>query len=318
MWAITAYFNPMKYARRLSNYRVFRANLALPLVAVELSFDNAFELNDDDADVVVRLSGGALLWQKERLLNVALRSLPTDASHVAWLDCDVMLTRTDWVAEAEARLRTHAVVQLFSELHDLDPDETAIPRRIDTAPPTGFGIVSLNATGRLRTADFAPRTTIHVRNGCFGLAWAARRSLLDAHGFYDAMIVGSGDRSMVCAMYGRFDDAVRSLDLNEKRRDHYLRWAMPYHADVRGRVGYVPGKLCHLWHGDVQHRGYLERHRRMSDFAFDPATDIMIAPNGAWDWASRRPELTGFLHTYFMSRREDGVLPQVSLADRGR
>jgi hypothetical protein len=295
MWAITAYFNPMKYARRLHNYRVFRANLALPLVSVELSFDDTFELRDNDADVVVRLCGGALLWQKERLLNIALRSVPSSVTHVAWLDCDILLARTDWVSEAETRLRNQPVVQLFSELYDLDPDEAGIPGRIESASPTGIGIVSLNTNNRLRAQDFAPRTTVHVRNASFGLAWAARRSLLDSHGFYDAMIVGSGDRSMVCAMYGRFDDAVRSLNLNDKRRDHYLRWAFPYHADVQGRVGYVPGRLCHLWHGDLQHRGYLERHRQMAAFVFDPETDIKIAPNGAWDWASRRPELTGFL-----------------------
>ena len=73
MWAITTYFNPVQYKRRLSNYKIFRANLGIPLVTVELSFDGRFELTNRDADILIQISGGAVLWQKERLLNVALK-----------------------------------------------------------------------------------------------------------------------------------------------------------------------------------------------------------------------------------------------------
>jgi hypothetical protein len=44
MWALTTYFNPVRYKRRLSNYRIFRSKLDIPLVTVELSFDGEFEL----------------------------------------------------------------------------------------------------------------------------------------------------------------------------------------------------------------------------------------------------------------------------------
>ena len=73
MWAITSYFNPARYKNRLSNFRVFRANLGVPLVTVELSFDGNFELSEKDSDILIQVSGGAVLWQKERLLNVALK-----------------------------------------------------------------------------------------------------------------------------------------------------------------------------------------------------------------------------------------------------
>jgi hypothetical protein len=42
-------------------------------VTVELSFDGRFELAGSDADILIQLSGGAVLWQKERLLNLALK-----------------------------------------------------------------------------------------------------------------------------------------------------------------------------------------------------------------------------------------------------
>src|SRR5262245_19902909 len=67
LWAITCYFNPIGYQRRLENYHTFRQNLAVPLVTVELAFNGAFQLHSGDADILVQLRGGDVLWQKERL-----------------------------------------------------------------------------------------------------------------------------------------------------------------------------------------------------------------------------------------------------------
>ena len=122
MWAVTAYYNPARFKRRLANYKLFYANLRAPLVTVELSFDDHFELTDDDADVLIQISGGAVLWQKERLLNLAVKSVPPDVKNVVWIDCDVVFERQDWMDEAERLLDTFNVVQPFSEVVDLKPD----------------------------------------------------------------------------------------------------------------------------------------------------------------------------------------------------
>jgi len=71
MWVITSYFNPARYKRRLSNYKRFRADLGAPLVTVELSIDGMFELTSEDADILIQINGGAVLWQK----SVCLMSL---------------------------------------------------------------------------------------------------------------------------------------------------------------------------------------------------------------------------------------------------
>src|SRR5215203_6717152 len=72
LWAITSYFNPMRYGRRLANYRLFREHLPLPLITVELSFggQEEFDLREGEADVLIQLRGRDVLWQKERLLTV--------------------------------------------------------------------------------------------------------------------------------------------------------------------------------------------------------------------------------------------------------
>ena len=143
MWAITAYYNPVRYKRRLLNYRIFRANLGVPLVTMELSFDGRFELTHDDADILIQVSGGAVLWQKERLLNVAIKSVPKIAKNIAWLDCDVIFERTDWMHEAELKLNEANIVQLYSDLVDLGPEDYQSNIKHHGLRPSGHGIISL-------------------------------------------------------------------------------------------------------------------------------------------------------------------------------
>ncbi|HEY2827606.1 MAG TPA: hypothetical protein VGJ04_08410, partial [Pirellulales bacterium] len=75
-WAITTHFNPMRWRRRLDNFHVFRKHLKVPLVAVELGYDDRFELQPNDADILVQIPGIDVMWQKERLFNVALSHVP--------------------------------------------------------------------------------------------------------------------------------------------------------------------------------------------------------------------------------------------------
>src|SRR5262249_12525798 len=122
LWAITCYFNPIGYQRRLENYHTFRQHLAVPLVTVELAFNGAFQLQRGDADILVQLRGGDVLWQKERLLNLALKLLPDNCDKVAWLDCDVVFESDDWAARASHALDDFALLHLFHERHDLLAD----------------------------------------------------------------------------------------------------------------------------------------------------------------------------------------------------
>ena len=96
LWAVTCLFGDVINGRRLANYRVFRDALQVPLIAVELAFNGRTQLKRDDADVVISLTGGDVMWQKERLLNLALAHLPDACRYVAWLDSDVILRREDW------------------------------------------------------------------------------------------------------------------------------------------------------------------------------------------------------------------------------
>jgi hypothetical protein len=306
MWAITTFFNPMRYKRRLENYRLFRRGLQLPLIAVELAYCDDFELGPDDAEILLQLRGEAVLWQKERLLNIALRMLPKDIQFVAWLDCDIVFERECWAEKAVRQLEHTPLIQLFACVYDLERGVAPSDAHLRPGHPTGFSIAYLMRRESADTEDFRPSTNERVRRAAFGLGWAARRALLDEYGLYDAMILGGGDHAIACAAYGRFDDAIHIGQFSECWAAHYLTWSRPFFEQVQGNVGYVDGAIFHLWHGEFTNRKYIDRHVDFAGFGFDPSKDIHIDPQGCWAWSNENSSLREFVHMYFASRNEDG------------
>jgi hypothetical protein len=307
LWAITCYFNPVGYKRRIENYHLFRQRLAVPLVAVELSFDGTFQLRHEDADVVVQLRGHDVMWQKERLLNLALQWLPDRCDKVAWLDCDVIFASDDWAAQAERALDEFSLLHLFQERHDLP--RQAGPDRLEswTAPSPAISMIHRMAVEGVAPGEMLLSHPRQDRRSANGLAWASPRAVLEAHGLYDACILGSGDRAVLCAGLGTFDYCTRGLLMNARQKAHYLAWARPYFAAVRGRIGYLPGRALHLWHGEVADRRYGERDRALHAFHFDPFGDIAPDDSGCWRWSSNKPPLHAYVRRYFESRNEDGA-----------
>jgi hypothetical protein len=311
LWAITSYFNSSGYKSRLRNYRTFRNNLKVPLVAVELSFTGRFELQSSDADVLVQLVGGDVLWQKERLLNLALSHLPGDCDEVAWIDCDVILQRGDWPKRACAALKRFSMVQLFDERLNLAPDAGHDSSRWTTVEsPAPRTVGYLIATGQFKSNDLHDTGVFLVRGSTYGLGWVARRALLEKHGFYDAKILGGGDKAMVAAaLAGRKLEYVTFTGFNERQAEHYLKWATPFSVEVDGKIGFIDGRIFHLWHGDLKDRKYRLRQEALTRFGFDPFTDIILDRNsGCWRWNTSKPEMHEHVKDYFRSRNEDWLL----------
>lgn len=305
LWAITSYFNPARYRRRLANYRVFRAGLGLPLATIELSFDGKFQLQASDADMLVQIRGRDVMWQKERLLNHLLPLLPDACREVVALDCDLVFPRSDWVAQVSAALCGTALVQPFRRVWHLPPD--AAPDHAEThrglvaealASAIAAGQSAHEVLGRAMDRNHGAPTP--------GFAWAATRDLLERHGFYDACIVGGGDTALASAAFGVWEHAMQIHCLNRRQRERYSAWAETFHREVRGSVTCLDGELFHLWHGTLADRRSRQRHQGLGAFAFDPGQDLMIAESGCWQWASDKPELHAYVRDYFFSRKEDG------------
>lgn len=299
--AVTTYYNPCRFKRRLENYRRFRDRLlqqGVPLVTVEHVPDGGAPELETTGERHLLVRGGSVLWQKERLLNHAIAQLPAEYDAVAWLDCDVLFCDPGWRQRAEAMLEEHAIIQLYQLAIHLPKDQ-------DEYQGEGYAVPAYFAQLR-RGAVF----------GQVGLAWAARRSLLARHGLFDASIVGGGDSYILHALDGKLE-LISRTPRPPALWARYLRWQQAFAAEVSGRVGHLSGTLFHLWHGDLLDRGYDARHRILLDGDFDPDTDLRISESGAWEWASDKPQLHREVRDYFATRREDGDEKATALLPAG-
>ena len=302
LWAVACYFNPAGFKSRLRNYRVFRQRLEVPLVTVELSYDGSFALNPADADTLLQLRGRDVMWQKERLLNLAIAAVPPECRKIAWLDCDIVFENNDWSRQAADRLDELNLVQLFRRRVNLDQDASPEnPRGGEKAAAMSewiHGLVSREICSMPQALKTGGQTT--------GLAWAARRDILERHGLYDAAILGSGDRVMANAAFGFFDWGAECTAMNPRQKEHFLNWARPFHQSVAAKVGFIDSLVYHQWHGDLRDRKYKQRHAGFGVFDFDPATDLALDHDRCWKWNSQKHAMYRYVNDYFCSRREDG------------
>lgn len=309
LWAITTFFNPAGYRNKSENYRHFREGLAaagVPLLCVELAFEGgAHELGPEAADILVqrRARRDSVLWQKERLLNLAVELLPPQCDRVAWLDADVLFDNPSWAQQTEELLLRHVVVQPFELSVRLEPGETSI----DVAE-LPLGNAEHEVLHSIAYGVYAKGPSCldrYLAHGHSGYAWAARRSLLERHGLYDANILGNADLNIAHAMFSGERDL--KLDrLSERAQRHLRAWARRFHEDVAGSVAFVPGVLYHLWHGNKADRLYDRRLQVLIENDYDPEQDLAVAEEGYYRWASDKPELHAWCARYFEVRREEG------------
>lgn len=314
LWGIVSLFNPAGYKNKLENFRRFSQSVreqGLPLLVIECAFeDRQFEVPEDLCDILVHRRTSTVMWQKERLLNIALDYLPSDCDKVAWLDADVIFENSRWVEETAKRLESHCVVQPYKSAHWLRKGEQSIPpgRRIrgngegEWMPSMGYAMSRLKNWKRALNNYFS--------HGHVGHAWAIRREVLERHGFYDAQVLGNGDLVMAHAMYGneafwegRHWQRTRTTDA---MLVHMEEWGRPFFHDVQASVYFTPGRLYHLWHGSKEDRLYNQRLDVLKNCEFDPYKDMVLEHNGCWGWATHRPELHAWARDYFHIRREEG------------
>jgi hypothetical protein len=257
---IVAYFDSARARPRLDAFERLTSELeamGLPWRAAEGSVDDmAFEL--PPAEGLFRARSAHALWQRERLLNLALRSLPAICTKVVWLDGDVEFENSNWSDATSRRLDQCAIVQPFERVRLL-----------------GVGGNHVVVPGFAASLVGDPSLSIH---GHPSIAWAARRDLLERHGLYDACVVGGGDHWMTHAFAGDWDGpcAQRLLPEDTPGRAHAVRWAEAVYPCVRARIGFVEGTAVCNWR-----RPFSEA---TGPLPFDPERDLVVNSEGLWEW----------------------------------
>lgn len=288
---MTCHFNSCKFQSPHQNYLRFAAALKehdVPLFTAELAFDESPFVLEQTSNVH-RFRTRHVLWHKERLLNLLLKHVPPQYDKIAWIDADLLFQNPNWASEAAEGLDSSPVLQLF---------ENAVYR--DRA-----GVPSESQTGIAKALSLTTNKTHPPGSFHPGFAWAARRELLETAKLFDASICGGGDFFMVAAMYGWWAHPHLSYYPPTMRRA-FNDWARPFWSQIRGNVGFVPGTVYHLWHGDRSRRQYSERFGWLRQARYDPAKHLSVDASGLWQWNPGTELLQGTLRRYFQDRREDG------------
>lgn len=298
---ITSYYNPSNYKTRKDNYDKFIAVLdksKIRHLVVECVFPNQnFSLPVNN---VIRMTSSSVLWQRERLVNLAMTFLEKSIKYVAWVDCDLLFYNPFWINETVSLLLKYPVVQLFDQCIKL-------PKGVEQYDGDGKISASFASIVTKKSSVLGPYS--NEKHGTSGFAWAFRRDVIEGCGLYEYAIVGGADDYMAHAMFGDFESPCLKSKMNGNSfiRNHYLEWAKKFYDAIGGNIGVVPGSILHLWHGDLKNRQYFERHKVLNCLGFNPYEDILAIPGMPLEWSKNTSsELKNWVINYFSERAEDG------------
>lgn len=294
---ITSISNPRRFESRYKLFRSFEQyvlDAGATLHTIEAAFgERDFAVTSCENPHHIQVANSHEIWQKERMLNIALARIPREARYIAWVDADVRFERPDWAVETVQMLQHHSIVQMFSHAVDLGPSHEAI------AYHTGFAYCFRHGLTRPIPGKY-PGPFWHP-----GFAWAARRECIDAvGGLIDTAILGAGDHHMALGLLGRADDSFAG-GLTEGYRQPVKLWEQRAKTAFEGNLGFVTGLVRHQWHGGKADRQYESRWKILVEEKFDPELDVIKDLQGLWQLAGNKPRLRDRLMAYFASRNED-------------
>jgi hypothetical protein len=291
------------------------------LLTVSWSPEGNHELEEGDADILIRVNGGDLMWQKERLINIGLTHLPGDCDYVGWVDCDILFQDPLWQQKAIALLGNHQVIQLYGTVEYLkagSPVDAGFHSSVQRSSMLHTWQSADDPSRHLRDdlqtweqitadADYNPKSS----DSSAGFAWAAQRSWLDAMGgLPDRTVMGSGDRHCAYALLGcwnEFAAYMQRCGLDRYCSEHSRQWAENAQATAP-RLGSLDQSILHLHHGDLIHRSYMQRQFDLLRTGFLPDQHLELDAGGAWRFNDAAPTaIREVMARYFASRREDGT-----------
>lgn len=293
LYVITAIFNPWRYNSRSKLYYDFKKHIedsGAELVTIECSFGNRGYEVTTCQDLQVKTNSE--LWHKERLLNLAIQSLPHDWKYVAWIDADLLFVKPNWVNETIHLLQHYSVIQMFSHAVDVGPNHEHLK--------THTGI--LYAYRNSLMSQSSKYDNLHP-----GFAWAARREALNDLGLlFDTAVLGSADRHMALCLIEKYAASCpRTLSIGYMKELEI--WQERCKKHIKKNVGYLPGTIIHNWHGKKVDRRYQDRWKILVKYQFDPEVDLKSDVYGLWQFSGNKPDMEQEIRNYFQCRNEDSI-----------
>ncbi|MEZ5571307.1 MAG: sulfotransferase [Halioglobus sp.] len=319
MGVVSCFFNPGGSRRRVDNFQAYLAAMkqsGIRCIVVELAFgNNDFVIGDHDD--VIRLRSNDVLWHKERLLNIGIKTLLDEGYRkIVWCDGDIEFADANWPLEIANRLEHANLCQVFEtigiQVHEKGPPIVA---------PSA--VKYFRETGRLYRQPARrswPMLSGILKGGQSGFGWAARAEVLQQVMLFEGGVVGGGDKLIFVASLAddfsqkNFEDLSRSRiacsvcghrNKSEAYTEQLTEWAQRWSAAVAGKVDYARLYLTDMYHGRRDDRGYMTRHDILYRNNFDPAADLYVDQNGCLAWSPGKEAMQREVEAYFLSRRED-------------
>lgn len=324
LYVVTPVFNAARFRSRWRLYADFKKMVAESgaiLYTVEVAFgDRDFVVTTPDDPYSIQLRTNFELFIKENAINVAVGRLPLGWKKVAWVDADVHFARYDWADETRHLLERYPVVQMWSQLHDLNAEHELVGTN------KSFGAVWVERGGVIGgNPDDPPYNSCQpysnsgkpgfVYPGAPGLAWAMVREAWDAYsGLIDYSILGASDWHMAHCLTGQCEKSVGHVKYGNARfADMVREWQHRGAAarwkgrPIMGNLGVMRGVASHYWHGPKVNRLYGTREQILARNEFNPDLDLKRDWQGLYQLTDRNPQMLRDIQGYWDQRNEDAL-----------
>lgn len=302
---VTVISNTERYHSRYRLAREFiermRCTPNVQLHVVEAAFgDRAHEVTEgrdegivEGGDLQLRVNTNA--WIKENMINLGVKHLlPRDWKYLAWVDADVFFRDPLWARETIHQLQHFSVVQPWSDCADLGPRGN-ISRHFKS-----FGAQHQ----KRKPKQMHPSQPYEYAHS--GFAWACRRDFWEAvGGLMDFPILGSADHHMAFAMIGEVKNTIHK-GMSPAFFRKCLEWQKRAVHVTHKEVGFVQGRIEHMFHGPKARRYYRERWQIVIAHAFDPDFDLTYDEAGVLQLIGK-PAFEQAIRMYNRSRFEDSI-----------
>lgn len=280
------FFSPAGFKTPKNNFLCIQSMLQranIPIYTAECVIGNEKPLLKNPT---IQVKSNSYLFYKEQLYNLLVPKIPECYTKLIFIDGDIVFNKKDWVDQISNALDTYDVVQPF---------ETAIWN----GPYHGSTLRTTNSVffGIKNMIDSATLINYHS-----GFSFAMTRNFFNSiGGFFDKCVIGGGDSSF-CRL---FINLEIQYTYSKSIQSEYNKW-FEKAINVPKNFTYLPITVNHLYHGTIENRQYLARHKLLDGIE---SWDHAIYTNEDGMYELKYNNMNQIMKDYFSSRKEDDVPP---------
>jgi hypothetical protein len=301
LYMICVVINPARSRTSIklyTNFKKIMEKLKVKLITVECALDNSpFSVttpNYEPFNIQVRTQSS--FFQKERLVNIALKKLPMDARYVIVCDPEIEFANDNWVNDSIKALNVFKAVQLFEEAIFLSPSRT------ESKKCKGFAFQNFKRDPPLERTKFEESTY-----AC-GFAWGFRvEAIRDIGGLIDYSPIGNNSKLMAYCLANRIDEYLPKENINENLHDSVKNWQQKAEKIFVHGIGFIPGTVRINYSKINKENGPYERWDILQSNDFDPRNDLVEADHGSYKLEGTKLKLISDLKDHFTNLNGENI-----------